>query len=173
MTYGLQPFDRSVSQQVDARIGLGHVESDAIRHMLGNQASTDVGSAKGTNAGTIKTAAALDFTIEGVHQTQVAATDNIALTGDVQPASSTYLYTLAHNGTAFVVRQGRPLRTPLDSDSRPKLPAIPLGETPCAVVKVVTAAGTTFTPGTTNVDAAGVTSTFYDVRVLPDDDYFA
>ncbi len=48
------------------------------------------------------------------------------------------------------------------------IPDEPAGYTAIGAIKVVTAAETTFTPGTTLLDAAGITATYFDVAVLPE-----
>ena len=47
------------------------------------------------------------------------------------------------------------------------IPALPAGYCPIGAIKVKTAAATTFTPGTTALDAAGLTVTFTDLSQLP------
>jgi hypothetical protein len=48
-----------------------------------------------------------------------------------------------------------------------KIPDVAAGYTPVGVIKVVNASAGNFVPGTTNFDAAGITTTFYDVAMLP------
>lgn len=47
----------------------------------------------------------------------------------------------------------------------PHIPPLPEGYAPVAAFTVTTGDATTFTPGTTNLNAAGVTTTFYDLAV--------
>lgn len=47
------------------------------------------------------------------------------------------------------------------------VPALPAGYCPIGAIKVKTAAATTFTPGTTPLDAAGLTVNFIDLSQLP------
>ncbi len=48
------------------------------------------------------------------------------------------------------------------------IPDEPNGYTAIGAIKVATAAATTFTPGTTLLDAVGITATYFDVSVLPE-----
>ena len=47
------------------------------------------------------------------------------------------------------------------------IPDEPAGYTAIGVIKVALAGAATFTPGTTALDAANVTATYFDVAILP------
>lgn len=67
----------------------------------------------------------------------------------------------------FTIDTSDNVRAYKQADDIAEYPAIPeSGEAPFAVLKVVTV-GVTFTLGTTDYDASGVTSTFTDVRNVP------
>ena len=92
----------------------------------------------------------------------------------VQPANTTVYYVIGVTaGGAWRVVQGthdgQVLSELLGISERGRsfIPDVPTeGFTPVAVMKVVTGA-TTFTPGTTALNAANVTTTFRNVTVLP------
>lgn len=91
----------------------------------------------------------------------------------VQPASTTVYYVMVINaaGTVRVVQgtyTGQPLSSQgLSATGRSIVPDVPDVWVPFGMIKIVTNSSTTFTPGTTALDAAGLTVTFYDVGVLP------
>lgn len=141
-------------------------------------------------AATVRTTNAIAFTTGGVFRSRAAlAAQSIAIThrhdgapvssldpAYVQPTGTTVFYVLAVNsaGTVAVVQgsylnqsitYGSDLSKVLVGDG--DIPEVPSGYVPFGVMKVVTAGGATFTPGTTALDAANVTVTYYDVSVLP------
>jgi len=129
------------------------------------------GLAEGTNANTIKTVAATNYAINGLMYTK-AVTDNIAMTAAAtQPELTTCLYVVGANaaGTVSIVKGIEQLTADLVSGA--KVLQFPTGRSPlvCPLgyFKVVTAAATTFTSGTTDLSASGVTATYQDVFQLP------
>lgn len=107
----------------------------------------------------IKTASTINYLMNG-HCGQKAATNNIALTGDVLPVSSFrwYLITLDADGTF--------LATP-NTDNVNLLPDIPANKAPVGALKIATSAAVTFTPGTTGLNATGITDTYFDLSCIP------
>lgn len=141
-------------------------------------------------AATVKTTLAISYTIGGVLLTKAAlAAQSIAVThredaspvtaGDpayVQPAQQTVIYLLALNaaGTLAVIQGGFAGQVVRFSDNSSKVltsvggvPALPVGFAVIGALKVATAPATTFTPGTTALDAAGVTVTYFDLAMVP------
>jgi hypothetical protein len=144
-------------------------------------------------AATVRTTNAIAFATGGVFKSKAAlAAQSIAIThrhdgapvsvldpAYVQPTGTTAFYVLAVNaatpsGAIAVVQgsyagqsisYGSDLSKVLTGDG--DIPEVPAGFVPFGVMKVVTAGGATFTPGTTLLDAANVTVTYYDVSVLP------
>lgn len=117
--------------------------------------------AEGTNAATIKTTNAVSFTIDGVLYTK-AATDNIAITATAQQAISTfclYLVSIDSAGTVTVTKG-----TELGTDTA-VLPALPANSAPLGYFKIATDGSTTYTGGTTDNGAAGITDTYVDLAV--------
>lgn len=142
-------------------------------------------------AATIKSAGATTYTVDGIFYSKAAlAAQSIAVTHNlfgfavsgagasgpaayVQPANSTVIYVIAlkADGTVGVVQggyNGQSVTLPggVVMVSKGEVPEVPVGYTPIGTLKVVTGA-TTFTPGTTLLDAANVTVTYTDVSLLP------
>ena len=171
---------------------ISSIASASLRHVLGNRCYTKATLAiNAVGAATVKNTGATVFSIGGVLYTKAAlAAQSIAVThrldgtavttaepAYVQPALTTVIYVVALNkgGTVAVVQgsydgQSVTFKPDLgkiligDGD----IPDEPAGYTAIGAIKVATAAATTFTPGTTLLDAAGVTVTYFDVSVLPE-----
>lgn len=155
------------------RIALRH---QSLLDMLLNIAQTDGGLAEGTGAGTFQNAAAITFLNKGQFFLK-AITDNVAFVAATgadafvtQPDLSTcfYLILLDKSGN-FRVVQGRD-STKSRAKGKPapgEIPFVPSNDyTVVGVLKIVTNGGT-FLPGTTDLSAAGVTDTWYDVACVP------
>lgn len=109
----------------------------------------------------------------------IAAASAIAFpTLPIQPASSTWLYLVTFKFSDASVRifgptelldsAGTNLQNFTDAAStRARLARVPDGFVPVGVVKVVTNSSTTFTPGTTALDAAGLTVTYFNLFSYP------
>lgn len=141
-------------------------------------------------AATVKSTGAIVYTIGGVLYTIAAlaakaitvthrADGSAVTTADpsyVQPAETTVTYVLAVDaaGSVAVVQgsyAGQSITYKADKSKvltgTGGIPALPAGYCPIGAIKVKTAAATTFTPGTTALDAAGLTVTFTDLSQLP------
>lgn len=127
---------------------------------------TSAALAEGTNANTYKTTATLAYTINGVFYSK-GATDNIAMTSTAGtvPPSSAALYAIwidsagnFSNTRGPVVASGDPCPVPTQTALNVAL---------VGLIKVVTNASTTFTPGSTDLGDAGVTDTYYNCSVMP------
>lgn len=129
-----------------------------LGHVL-NMALGAAGLAEGTNASTIQTVNAIDFSIGGRLYSK-AATDNIAMTAAAAQAAEMYcMYLVSINASGTVkITKGTDVAT-----DTAVLPAVPASEAVIGAFKILTAAGTTFTSGTTDLSAAGITATFYDL----------
>ena len=166
---------------------LSDIQALAVQNLLGNQS---VGKAtlaiNAAAAATVKTTAAYSYSVGGVWYTKAAlAAQSIAPTHTihgtvvggayVQPVSTTVYYTIALNAAgAVAVVQGSfagqnlallNIGTSFVGDGF--VPDVPAGYTPVGVIKVVTNGATTFTPGTTALDAAGLTVSYFDIAFLP------
>lgn len=117
------------------------------------------GLAEGTGAATIKTTAAISFSINGVMYTK-AITDNIAMTACAQQAISTYCLYLASIDSAGTVTLTKGTSAATDTAT---LPATPANNVAFGYVKVVTDATHTFTSGTTDLSATGITGTYVNL----------
>lgn len=126
------------------------------------------GLAEGTSANTIKTnapnGAGTDYAING-YGYHKADTDNIAMTAlTVQPDLYTCLYgvDIDASGTVSMVKGTQVLTAALTGgDAVLKQPAKVDGKCRLGMIKIATSGGT-FTCGSTDLSAAGVTATYYD-----------
>lgn len=126
------------------------------------------GLAEGTNAATIKTAApngaGTDYAIDGLAY-EKADTDNIAMTALAVQAADTkclYLVQIDSAGTVSLVKGDEVLTTDLTNGTKVlQWPRPAAAKCPIGAIKVATVA-VTFTSGTTDLSAAGITATYYD-----------
>lgn len=173
--------------------GLGSADARALANMVFTKGVLAINAA---SAATVKTTNAIVYSVDGVMYSKAALsaqafsalvaadlssafanyTQPSGLTGFyVQPASTTAFYVLAMNaaGTVRTVQgtyDNQPLVPNVNTAvGKSIVPDVPPGFTPFGIIKIVLGA-TTFTPGTTALDAASVTATYYDVSVLGDDD---
>lgn len=151
----------------------------------GNFALSSGALAAGTNAGTVQNASVIAYTVDGAHYSK-AATNNVAPTVNV-PAVASNGY--ATNG-AFTGQVGGSTRligiyldaagaysfvpgpvvvtADLAAGQAPlQFPAPIKGRTCVGVLRVAVTAGTTFIPGTTALNAAGVTTSFLNLFAIP------
>jgi hypothetical protein len=169
---------------------LAQVNDLGLRRALGDRCYSYATLAiNAGGAATIKTTGATSYSVDGIMYTKAAlsaqaitVTHNLlgnAVAGGVgpaayvQPASTTVIYLVALNaaGTVAIVQggyNGLAITTPsgIVRTSRGEAPEVPLGYTPIGYMKVALGA-TTFTPGTTLLDAANVTVTYGNLSVLP------
>lgn len=137
------------------------------------------------SAATVKTTNAIVYSIAGVLYSKAALSAQ-AITARhasdpeqvsyVQPVSTTVYYVLSLDSAGNVTMKqgdydGRVPPNHLGNSvvGKSVIPDVPdtWGVTPFGVIKIVTNGSTTFTVGTTALDAAGVTATYYDIAVLP------
>jgi hypothetical protein len=126
---------------------------------------TAAGLAEGTNSGTFKTVNTLTFTNNGVFKSK-AATDNLALSaGTALAASQACLFAVWINTSGTVtttqgpiVAAGDPCPVPGQSTANVTL---------VGLIKITTSSAATFTPGTTDFSASGITDDFYDCMDMP------
>ncbi len=166
--------------------------SDAsLRKLLGNVCMTKATLAiNAGGAATVRTTGTTSYLVGGLFYSKAAlAAQSLAITHDekgrpvaeglaayVQPINTTVIYVIALNaaGTVAVVQgsyAGQVQNYPRDL-SRVEtgvggVPQVPEGYTPIGAIKVVTNGVATFTPGTTALDAAGLTVTYHDAAILP------
>jgi hypothetical protein len=152
----------------------------------GNLAFTSGALDAGTNAGTIKSTATITYTVNGRFASK-AATDNvsIAYTGAAvysqnavernggftgQTGGSTRLYNIYLDAAGnFSIEPGKIVNTaelaagvaPLEFAGAQRAKAC------VGALRVAVTAGTTFVPGTTALNASGVTATFINLSSVP------
>lgn len=149
---------------------IDHIQAQALRNALLTRACSKAGLAEGTNANTIQAAApngaGIDYCIGGKLY-HLADADNIAMTACAEQAASTkcmYLVTVNAAGTVTLTKG-----TEVAAGGSAYLPDAPDSEAVIGAIKVETASTATFTSGTTDLGAAGITDTYYDlVTVIPD-----
>lgn len=129
-----------------------------------SKALSKAGIAEGTNAATIAIAApngaGVDYMINGVLYHK-ADGDNIAMTAATAQAAETfakYLVSLNAAGTVTITKGADAATSALAL-----LPATPASEAAIGYIEIQTAAATTFTSGTTDLSAAGITDTYVDL----------
>lgn len=170
---------------------LKDIQNGDIRRAVGNFCMSKITLAINLGgAATVKSTGATIYVIDGIAYTKAAlAAQAITVTHDcfgnavgapnlsayVQPAGTTAYLLLCLNaaGTLAVVQGsylGQSLAFPDLSKVLTGTGAIgvePAGYTAIGLIKVVTAGAATFTPGTTALDAANVTATYYDLTDVP------
>jgi hypothetical protein len=132
------------------------------------------GLAIGGTATKVKTAApngaGIDYCIEGILYHKTDADDVFTLSGDALAASKMCLFLLGLNssGTMTVVQGDTYSTSDIENGLKTiQWPKMTEGYCPIGAVLVETAAGYTFTPGTTNLSATGITDTYIDIFALP------
>lgn len=156
---------------------LGDLVNAVERLLHGTRNYVTAGIAIGTTTSKIKTVAAIQYCINGFIFAKAATDDLFVFTtvAPIQQALTTCYYLLCLDAAgASVVVNGVPMLTAsITATNFPTVPETPLDANglptacPIGIAKVVTAAATTFTPGTTLLGAAGITTTLKDISVLP------
>lgn len=170
---------------------LSKVPNQDIVNALGNQCHTKATLAiNAGGAATIRTTGTTTYSVGGVFYSKAALTaQSIAVThrfdgapvtvadpAYVQPIDTTVIYVLALNaaGTVAVVQGSYAGQQIVYGSDLSKIvtagggvPTLPAGYTPFGAIKIATNGVATFTPGTTLLDAAGVTATYFDLTLLP------
>lgn len=127
------------------------------------------GLAEGTGAATIQilapNGAGIDYAIDGLCYHK-ADTDNIALTAAAQQAVSTKCLYLVQIDSAGTVSSKKGTEVPTADLTAGKAvlhwPEPDANKCPIGAIKVETDGSTTFTAGTTDLGAAGITDTYYN-----------
>lgn len=135
-----------------------------ILNGLVNRCFGKAGLTEGTNANTIKTATAVAYSING-KAGSLGATDNLAMTAcAVQPISTycKYLVSVALDGSTVTTTKGNNAATA----ALALLPELPASSAPIGYFQILTDASTTFTSGTTDLSAAGITETYQDLSSM-------
>ena len=155
---------------------LSQINDRALR-LLGTFCMSRPVAAIGATTSAITTTSAIISVIDGIIRNVAALTNQALVSGAeafrVQPANTTIYYVMAVNAAGTVrTFQGRfngeqftnPTGMNLVGDGT--VPDVPDEWCPFALLRIATGA-TTFTPGTTALNAANVTTTIFDVAYLP------
>jgi len=126
---------------------------------------TAAGVAEGTNANTFKTTNTLTFTSNGVFKSK-AATDNLTFTaGTALAASQACLFAVWITSGGTVSTSQGPIVAA--GDPCPVPGQVTAGTTLVGLIKVTTSSAVTFTPGSTDLSASGITAAFSDCMDMP------
>jgi len=134
-----------------------HQKMRDILTSLLNRSFTAGGLTIGGTSTKIKIAVALKYCVNGLMYTK-AITDNITITAGAEQAVSTfckYLVSINAAGTVVVTKGNDGTTAALAL-----LPDLPADSAPVGYFQVATNSSTTFTAGTTALDAAGITDTY-------------
>ena len=116
---------------------------------------TAAGLAEGTNSATFKTVNTLAYTSNGVFKSK-GATDNLTFsTGTALAASQACLFAVWIDASGTVTTTQGPIVAA--GDPCPVPSQTTAGTTLVGLIKVTTDSSTTFTPGTTDLGASGIT----------------
>lgn len=135
---------------------------DILTSLL-NRSFTAAGLTIGGTSTKIKIAVALKYCVNGLMYSK-AITDNITITTGAEQAISTFCkYLVSINAAGTVVTtKGEDAATA----ALALLPDLPADSAPVGYFQVATNGATTFTAGTTALDAAGITDTYQDVSSI-------
>jgi hypothetical protein len=126
---------------------------------------TAAGLAEGTNANTFKTVNTLTFTNNGVFKSK-AATDNLVFSaGTALGNSQACLFGVWIDGSGTVTTTQGPIVAA--GDPCPVPSQTTAGVTLVGLIKVTTSSAATFTPGSTDLSASGITDVFFDCMDVP------
>lgn len=123
------------------------------------------GLAEGTNSGKFKTVNTVAYTADGVFKS-LSGTDNLSFsTGHkALAASQACLFAAWVDAAGNVTTTQGPI---VVAGEDCPVPATVGGVALLGLIKVTTDGSTTFTPGTTDLGASGVTDAYYDCSVMP------
>jgi hypothetical protein len=126
---------------------------------------TAAGLAEGTNANTFKTVNTLTFTNNGVFKSK-AATDNLVFSaGTALGNSQACLFGVWIDGSGTVTTTQGPIVAA--GDPCPVPSQTTANVTLVGLIKVTTSSAATFTPGSTDLGASGITDVFFDCMDVP------
>lgn len=157
-------------------ICLADLKTQAERILVGTRQNGNAAIAIGTTKSKVTTGAATTYSINGVMYSKAATADLFVFTTlKVQPVLTTcyYLLCLDASGNSVVVNGTPMLTADITTTNFPMVPEIPVDANgiptaaPIGIVKIVLASTATFTPATTLLDAANLTTTYYNVACMP------
>ncbi len=131
---------------------------------IGDGAKTGIALASVVGTGT-------DFCIDGILYNKADSATNVPLTAAaIQPVLTKCIYLVCINsaGTIATVKGDAVLTADLTAGTKVlRWPQLPVDTAPIGAVKITLASTATFTAGTTALDAANVTATYYDLFAVP------
>lgn len=130
---------------------------------IGNSDAKDLDIAAPNGAG-------VDYAINGIayHKADAADIAITAATAQAELTSCLYLVCLNSSGTLSTVKGTEVTTADIGVTKVLDWPSPAANTCPIAAVRVDTAEGYTFTAGTTNFSATGITDTYYDLFAVPD-----
>lgn len=135
--------------------------TNTLANLALNRALTDGGVGIATNKALARNTASITFTVDGEFRTPKASTDNLFILAGEIPASSVGAWLLCLDSTGAGSTVAVPAVAGADA-SKLSWPEPPDGKVIVGWVIVATNGSTTFTGGTTLLDAAGLTVTYGD-----------
>lgn len=146
---------------------------EALRSAALNRVLSDGGAGIGTTTSKVRSNATITFTVDGEFKSKASTDDLWTLTGAVIPAGQkrSYLLLLDSAGVATVSASDTVLVA-----ATVTLPAWPASKAVVGMVTVSNGSGGNFTPGTTALNAASITTTYFDgvpaamLPAAPDED---
>lgn len=143
----------------------------------GNVGFSNAGLAEGTNANTFKTAATYTYSVDGVFYSK-AATDNLPFSAGHTALGNSEVCLFGvwvDAAGAITTSQGKIVSATALSNGTVALemPDPVADKALVGLIRVETGASATFTPGSTDLGAAGITDTYYNTTVRPAKALFA
>lgn len=133
--------------------------ANTLALIIANDTLTAAGCAAATTTTQAKTTNTLTYLIDGAYKSKTATDNFWTLSGSVVPVSSFQKYYLLIDGSgAASVMQGVAASTAAGVT----LPFPPQSKAIAGVLTIQTDSSHTFTPGTTALNATGITATFND-----------
>jgi len=121
----------------------------------------------GAKTGVAVPTTVIDYAIDGIGYATTAAATNKPLSADTAQAALTKcLYLICVDAdVAFTSVKGREVLVAdlVAGNDVLEWPEVPANKVAIGAVKIETGAATTFTPGTTALDAANITDTYYNI----------
>ncbi len=152
-------------------------KQDALLHLLGNRAFTAAGLAiHGVNTENVLTANITTYVINGIFYAKAATAevdisaatflneegDTVAIATIADDTKAYLLFVLDTSGNIRVVQGAA-----VGLTATPVWPKVPENYAAMGAVLVQNETGSAFTPGTTALDTANVTDTYYDLSASP------
>jgi hypothetical protein len=151
---------RNAFKWQDERTALEFIYNTFLTHCL-----TSAGLAIGSTGNKEKVAnGACSYAINGIIYTLSANANGTALAGGAQATGTYCKYLVSVNASGTVtITAGVSASTAAEAE----LPALPSANCPLGYVQIYNNSGSNFIPGTTALDASGITATYVNLMVMP------